>query len=93
MTRMSYTLRTSAQAGLFTLLAVALAGCGPNLLERASNFWSLSCCGAVVVILDIIALIELAGSAKSVGNKVLWALIIIFFPVLGCILYYFFGRS
>ncbi len=74
-------------------LAVLLAGCGPNLLERVSNFWSLSCCGAVIVILDIIALIELAGGPKSTGDKVLWALIIIFFPVLGCILYYFFGRS
>ncbi len=93
MNRMSYTLRPSAQAVLVTLLAVALAGCGPNLLERASNFWSLSCCGAIVVILDIIALVELAGSAKSTRNKLLWTLVIIFFPVLGCILYYFFGRS
>lgn len=75
------------------LVAVAVAGCGPNLIERVTNFWSLSCCGGVIVILDILALVELAGSAKSTGDKVLWALVIIFFPVLGCILYYFFGRS
>ena len=74
-------------------VTVIVAGCGPNLFERLSNFWTLSCCGGVIVILDIIALVELAGSMRSLGNKVLWALIIIFFPVLGCILYYFFGRS
>jgi cytochrome bd-type quinol oxidase subunit 2 len=72
---------------------IILAGCGPNLIERVGNFWTLGCCGVLIVILDIIALVELAGSARSTGNKVLWALLIIFFPILGCILYYFFGRS
>ena len=75
------------------LMAVMLAGCGPNLFERVGSFWSLSCCGIIIVVLDIVALIELAGSAKSTGTKVLWALLIIFFPVGGCILYYIFGRS
>lgn len=74
------------------LVATVLAGCGPNLFERVSNFWTLGCCGTIIVILDIIALVELAGSAKTTGSKVLWALLIIFFPVLGVILYYFFGR-
>lgn len=74
------------------LIATVLAGCGPNLFERIGNFWTLGCCGTIIVILDIIALVELAGSAKTTGSKVLWALLIIFFPVLGVILYYFFGR-
>lgn len=90
---MSTKLRTLTYVALFPVLAVTVAGCGPNLLERISNFWTLSCCGGVIVILDIIALIELAGSAKSTSNKVLWALVIIFFPVFGCVAYYFFGRS
>lgn len=89
---MRHLLRVAAPAVAVTLLAVILAGCGPNLIERVSNFWSLSCCGGVIVILDVIALIELAGSSKSTGDKAIWALVIIFFPVLGCILYYFFGR-
>lgn len=76
-----------------SLVATVLAGCGPNLFERIGNFWTLGCCGTVIVILDIIALVELAGSAKSTGSKVLWALLIILFPVGGCILYYFFGRA
>lgn len=86
-------LRVLTSVLAFALLAVVLAGCGPNLFERIGNFWTLGCCGTIIVILDIIALVELAGSAKSTGNKVLWALLIIFFPILGCVLYYFFGRA
>lgn len=86
-------LRTASVVLVFAFTALLLAGCGPNLLERVDNFWTLGCCGTIIVILDIIALVELAGSPKSTGNKVLWALLIIFFPVLGCILYYFFGRA
>lgn len=80
-------------AGLLSLSSLFIAGCGPNLIERVGNFWALSCCGAVIVILDIIALLELAGSTRSTGNKVLWALLIVFFPLLGLILYYFVGRK
>ncbi|HET6569189.1 MAG TPA: PLD nuclease N-terminal domain-containing protein [Rhodothermales bacterium] len=77
---------------LLVTTTLLLAGCGPNLFDRVGNFWSLGCCGAIIVILDIMALVELAGSPRTVGTKVLWALIIIFMPLLGCILYYFFGR-
>ncbi len=90
---MDKTLRILTSVLIVFVSAVVLAGCGPNLFERVGNFWTLGCCGGLIVILDIIALVELAGSAKSTGNKVLWALLIIFFPILGCILYYFFGRS
>lgn len=90
---MANTQRRSAELLTVFALSVMLAGCGPNLFERVSNFWTLSCCGVVIVVLDILALVELAGSSKSVGSKVLWALLIILAPVLGCILYYFFGRS
>lgn len=72
--------------------SLVLAGCAENLADLVSNFYALSCCGVVVVILDIIALVELAGSAKSTSSKLLWALLIIFAPYLGCILYYLFGR-
>ena len=90
---MEKTLRVLVPVFAVVVASILLAGCGPNLIERVTNFWTLSCCGAVVVILDIIALVELAGSARSTGNKVLWALLIVFFPFLGCILYYFFGRD
>ena len=84
---------TLPAAGLVALSSLVLAGCGPNLIERVGNFWTLSCCGLVIVILDIVALLELAGSTRPTSNKVLWALLIVFFPLLGCILYYFIGRK
>ena len=70
-----------------------LTGCGgPNLIDYLNNFWSLGCIGTIVVILDIIALVEVFGSPRSTGDKVLWGVFIIFAPLLGCIVYYLFGR-
>lgn len=84
----------SSAAPLAVAVSFLLAGCGPNLFDRIGNFGSLGLFGIVVVVLDVIALIELLGSnSRSFGNKVGWALVIVFFPVLGCVLYYFFGRS
>ena len=73
--------------------SLLLMGCGgANLFDYFNNFWSLGCCGVIILVLDVIALLEVAGSARSLGSKVLWALLIIFAPILGCILYYLFGR-
>ncbi len=88
----------SKQNTLFPLLllggaALFLAGCQGNLFDQVNNFWSLGCCGSVVVILDIIALVELAGSTRPTKNKILWGLLIVLTPLLGCILYYLFGRE
>lgn len=82
-------LLTAALLGLAVLL---LAGCGPNLFERIDSFWTYGCCGTLIIILDIIAIVELAGSARPLGSKVLWALLIIFFPVLGLLAYWFIAR-
>ncbi len=82
-----------ALAGL-VLAALTLTGCsGPSLLDRMSaSRWGL--CGTVVIILDVIALFEILSDAtRDVGNKVLWALFILFVPVLGCVVYYLFGRK
>lgn len=79
-------------AALLGLLALLLAGCGPDLFQRMSmTEWGL--CGTVVVILAVVALVDLLGDAtRSVGNKVIWSLVIVFMPVLGVILYFFLGR-
>jgi hypothetical protein len=75
-------------------LAVFLVGCGgPTLVEHVRVFGRHGICWTVVIILDIIALIEVVGSTRSTGDKLLWALIIIFFPLFGCILYYLFARK
>ena len=80
-------------ATLLGVMTLFLTGCGTNLFDYARNPWGLGCCGLIILILDIIALIEVVGSERSTGDKVLWALLIIFFPVLGLILYYLFGRK
>ncbi len=90
---MHTTLRTCCSALLLGLLTVVLAGCGgPNLLDRLNNPWGYGLCSLIILVLDIIALLEVAGSDRSFGDKVLWGLLIFFFPVGGLILYYLFGR-
>lgn len=88
------TFRRSLPLVAFLLVAaLTLTGCADSsLVGQVVNFWSLSICGTVLVILDIIALVELAGSPRSTGSKIGWAAVIVFFPYLGCFLYYIFGR-
>ena len=80
-----------------TLLVVAsllLAGCGgPNLFERMSTpYWGV--CGTIIIVLDIVALVDLLGDdRREFGGKLLWTLLVVFFPVGGLILYYLFGRD
>jgi hypothetical protein len=82
------------QLVLLTSLAVFLTGCsGPNLLERLSTaswgFW-----GTVIIVLDLVALVDLLGDGtRSTTSTVIWALLIVFAPVLGVILYFVFGRD
>ncbi|MEF8816535.1 MAG: PLDc N-terminal domain-containing protein [Salinibacter sp.] len=79
---------------LLAPLTVLLTGCGgPNLLERISTaswgFW-----GTVIIVLDLVALVDLLGDGtRSTGSTVIWALLIVFAPVLGVILYFIFGRE
>ncbi len=51
--------------------------------------WSLW--SALILVLDVIALVSLLKSGADTGTKILWALLIIFLPVLGMILYFLMG--
>jgi hypothetical protein len=51
----------------------------------------LSLISLVILVLDIIALVSLLQSGADTANKILWALLIIFLPVLGMILYFLMG--
>ena len=79
---------------LLAPLTVLVTGCGgPNLLERISTaswgFW-----GTVIIVLDLVALVDLLGDGtRSTTSTVVWALLIIFAPVLGVVLYFIFGRE
>jgi hypothetical protein len=78
---------------VFAGLALFVAGCGgPTLFDQLGRGWSLGICGTLIVILDILALVEIAGASWTFGRKALWALLIVFFPFGGLILYWLFGR-
>ncbi len=49
--------------------------------------------GVIILVLDIIAAIEILGSSKPVGTKILWLLLIFFLPVIGVIIYFLVGRK
>ncbi|MEM1126146.1 MAG: PLD nuclease N-terminal domain-containing protein [Bacteroidota bacterium] len=93
-----HTLPTPSRRLLLTVpallgAALFLSGCGDaNLIERLTSPLGYGICGLIVVILDVLALVELSSSDRTTGSKVLWALLIIFAPVLGCVLYYLFAR-
>ena len=86
-------LRTLLPALLLGVFALFLAGCGgPNLFERIGTpYWGV--CGTLIIVLDIVALVDLLGDDhREFSSKLIWTLLIIFFPVGGLILYYFFGK-
>jgi hypothetical protein len=48
------------------------------------NMFELSGIGGIILfVLDLFALISVVGSNASTGKKVLWALLIIFLPLVG----------
>lgn len=78
---------------LLAPLTIFLTGCGgPNLIDRLQQpRWGI--CGTLIIILDIVALVDLLrGNDRSTLSTIIWALLIIFAPVLGVILYFIFGR-
>ncbi|MBT8400710.1 MAG: PLD nuclease N-terminal domain-containing protein [Rhodothermia bacterium] len=90
---MKTTVYNSLGALLLVLTTAILSGCGgPNLIDRVGGFWAYGICSAIIVILDVIALIEVFGSERQTGDKVLWTLVIVFFPVGGLIIYWIFGK-
>ena len=78
-------------ASFLAASALFLSGCGANLGDMLTRWESLSCCGLIVVIMDVIALVEILGSRRTAMGKLLWVLFVFFVPVLGFILYYFFA--
>jgi hypothetical protein len=47
--------------------------------------------GLIILIADIWAIINVIGSAASVGTKVLWVVLIVVLPVIGLIIWLFAG--
>lgn len=49
--------------------------------------------GLVILILDIIAIIEIFKSSRDMVSKLLWTILILMFPLVGVLIYYFVGRK
>jgi hypothetical protein len=47
--------------------------------------------GLIVLVADVWAIVNILQSGGSTGDKVLWTVIVLVLPVLGFILWYFFG--
>ena len=85
-------LTTALPLFLLGLVPLLLTGCGgPNLIDRVTGPVG-GVCGLIIVILDIVALLNVWQSSRSEGDKILWTLLIVFFPVGGLILYYLFAK-
>ena len=84
-------LATAPPLFLLGLVPLVLTGCGPNLIDRVTGPVG-GVCGLIIVILDIVALLNLWQSSRSEGDKILWTLLIVFFPVGGLILYYLLAK-
>ncbi|RGB29483.1 hypothetical protein C1646_713436 [Rhizophagus diaphanus] len=57
-----------------------------NLLHYSGGFF-----GFLIFILDIFAIYEVFKSERTAAGKLLWTLLIFFFPIFGLIFYYFFS--
>jgi len=55
------------------------------------NFTNYGITGLIVLALDIYAILNISGSNISIGKKVAWILFVLFFPVLGFIVWWLAG--
>ena len=50
------------------------------------------CASLAVLVLDIYCIVKIVESGSTAGRKVLWIVLVIFFPLLGAILWLLFGK-
>ena len=49
--------------------------------------------GLVILVLDVIALLDIVKSSMPTIKKVVWALVVLIFPVVGMIVYFLVGKK
>ena len=54
---------------------------------------AISLGGAVILLLDIFAIVSVLLGSSGVMHKVLWITLILLLPILGMVLYFLIGRS
>lgn len=73
------------------LLSIALVGCGGENALHVFAGWRGGICAILHVVAIVYAFVQILNSSADTGSKVLWGLVVFFMPVLGLILWYFFG--
>ncbi|MEX0724700.1 MAG: PLDc N-terminal domain-containing protein [Planctomycetaceae bacterium] len=53
----------------------------------------ISLLGAVILILDIFAIVSVLLGSSSVMRKIMWIAIVLVLPVIGMVLYFLIGRN
>lgn len=85
----------STNLGLLSALLVAvvvvLSGCGGSNFGDMITSGPGGLCGIIILIADIFAFVQIAKSSADGVTKVLWALLVFFFPLGGLLIWYFFG--
>ena len=76
---------------VFGLLALALTGCGGYNAFDAIAGWQSGLCGLLYAISVIYAFVQIINSRRDTGTKVLWGLVVFFFPFFGLIAWYIWG--
>jgi hypothetical protein len=71
--------------------AVVLPGCGGRNFDDLLFSGGGGLCGLILLVLDVLALVSLLQSSASTGSKLLWGALIFFLPLVGLIIWYFFG--
>jgi hypothetical protein len=51
------------------------------------------CIGIFVLIVDILCIVQIAESSKSSLKKALWIVFVVFFPVLGALIWVLLGKK
>ncbi|MFN3596878.1 MAG: PLD nuclease N-terminal domain-containing protein [Rubricoccaceae bacterium] len=79
-----------APASLLAALTFALTGCGGNFGTMV-NQESIGLFGLIHLGLCVYAFIQIFKSSATTGSKVIWALIVFFFPLVGLIVWFIAG--
>ncbi|KAF2486362.1 hypothetical protein BDY17DRAFT_321165 [Neohortaea acidophila] len=79
---------------LFSLLSCAYAA--PLTAQKADGPIGLHVGGGIVgflvLVLDVIVWIEVLQSTRPISHKLLWALLVFIFPIVGVIIYFLFSN-
>ncbi len=78
-------------SALLVAVVVVLSGCGDGNFGDMISSGPGGLCGLIILIADIYAFVQIARSSADGVTKVLWALLVFFFPVGGLLIWYFFG--